>query len=244
MYEYSIKIGMGHIGKDGLLKLGSAVDLLQNASWFQMDDDPELTGYFSSRGTGMYLTYRQMNILRLPAYGEEVTVKSWVCGCDSLFGYRSSAVYTDSGSLCIGSAAIGPFIDLQKRTPTRLPKEILHSVVIHEPLDMEVLSRRVRLPDTMESTEENIVVHKQHLDKYGHMNNARYVDIASNYVPDDFTPGMMRAEYKTAAVEGDILVPHTHRNDGGTFSVILANTSGAPYAVMEFRERLPEGQAY
>ncbi|GHV71599.1 hypothetical protein AGMMS49928_24130 [Spirochaetia bacterium] len=32
MYEYKIQIGICHVGKDSLLKIGQAVDLLQNAT--------------------------------------------------------------------------------------------------------------------------------------------------------------------------------------------------------------------
>jgi acyl-CoA thioesterase FadM len=233
-YEYTLQIGVSHIGKDGLLKPGMAMDLLQNATWFQMDRETPLLDYFEKNHSGMYLVSRQIDIHRLPAYGETVRVKSWVRDCDRLFGYRHTALYDASGGLCLGSYAVGAFVDLDKGIPGRIPQEVLDTVTVHGPLDMEILPRKIPVPEAQEASGDVIKVQSYHLDNYGHMNNARYVDIASAYIPEDFLVRRIRAEYKTPALPGDLIFPSLCRSGKTALVVALNNKNAAPYTVLEF----------
>jgi acyl-ACP thioesterase len=234
MYEYTLQIGVSHIGKDGLLKPGATMDLLQNATWFQMDTETPLIDYFEKSHCGMYLVSRQIDISRLPAYGERVRVKSWVRCCDRLFGYRHTALYDAADRLCLGTYAVGAFVDLAKGTPRRIPQEILDTVAAQGPLDMEILPRKIPVPDDLEPIGDAIKVQSYHLDNYGHMNNARYVDIASAYIPEDFPVRRIRAEYKMPALPGDLIFPSVCRV-GETARIVALNTKdAAPYTVMEF----------
>ena len=80
MFEQKVRVGMGHIGAQNRLKLGAAVDLLQNASWFQMDTEKYLLEYFAEHGLNMYLVARQVDIFRFPSYAEDLTLKAWIYG--------------------------------------------------------------------------------------------------------------------------------------------------------------------
>ncbi|MDR0553952.1 MAG: hypothetical protein LBG76_04035 [Treponema sp.] len=233
-FEYKITIGVSHIGRDGLLKLGAAADLLQNASWFQMDTEVAIRDYFRQHNLGLYLTFRQIDIKRFPAYGETVIAKSWVYNCDRLYGYRNSVIYDSEGRFCIASVGMGAFVDLARGLPTRLPQEILDSSIRYEPLDMEVLSRKIPLPHAMTVIGEPFKVQSYHLDNYGHMNNARYLDIASAYLPDDFTLRRLRIEYKRPALPGETIIPQAGTRDD-KLVIALTSPDKAIFASVEFQ---------
>jgi acyl-CoA thioesterase FadM len=71
------------------------------------------------------------------------------------------------------------------------------------------------------------------LDAYGHVNNAWYVRLAQEHVPEDFCVRRLRAEYKNAAHLGDLLHPLVSATEE-KIVVSLSDLRGTPYAVIEF----------
>lgn len=72
MYKINTRIGGSKIGTDGKLKLSSAIDILQDCSQLWLESEPELLSYLNENGCGIFLTSRQVSILRRPYYGENV----------------------------------------------------------------------------------------------------------------------------------------------------------------------------
>jgi hypothetical protein len=66
------------------------------------------------------------------------------------------------------------------------------------------------------------------------MNNARYVDIASAYIPENFQVRRIRLEYKNMALCGDSIIPYFTRINETTLIITLNNADGKIFSVMEF----------
>jgi acyl-ACP thioesterase len=73
------------------------------------------------------------------------------------------------------------------------------------------------------------------IDYNRHMNNANYVRIAMELLPDGFEVTDMRVEYRIAAKLGDSLTPILYETDGG-YIVSLA-IDGQPSAIIELLSR-------
>jgi acyl-ACP thioesterase len=69
------------------------------------------------------------------------------------------------------------------------------------------------------------------IDYNRHMNNANYVRIAMELLPEGFEVKDMRVEYRIAAKQGDLLTPTLYPTDGG-YIVALA-IDGQPSAIIE-----------
>ena len=65
---------------------------------------------------------------------------------------------------------------------------------------------------------------------------SQYVLMASEYLPDDFEIGQMRAEYKTAALLDDAVIPVIYEEEG-VYVISLNAESGKQFAVVEFRRK-------
>jgi len=65
------------------------------------------------------------------------------------------------------------------------------------------------------------------------MNNAKYVMVAEEYLPEDFQVKEIRVEYKTAAILGDTIVPRV-TNNNKEVTVALVNKEGKAYATVLF----------
>ena len=69
-------------------------------------------------------------------------------------------------------------------------------------------------------------------DSEGRLNNANYVRMAMELLPDDFKVSGLRVEYRVAAKLGDSLVPTLYRVDGG---IVVALAVGDDVsAIVEF----------
>ena len=226
MFEQKVRVGMGHIGPDNLLKLGPAVDFLQNASWFQMDTEAAILDYFVQHGLNMYLVSRQVEISRLPAYGEELTLKAWIYGCDRRFGLRNTVMYDSSGELCMATSATGAFINLQSGHGAKISEEAVGLLNSKPMFPMDVQPRKIAIPSVEPRVFAPLEVLSYHLDSFQHMNNARYVDMASSCLPEGFAPRRMRMEYKRPATLGQNVVPHLYKDSSERLVLTLNGPDG------------------
>lgn len=226
MFEQKVRVGMGHIGPDSRLKLGPAIDFLQNASWFQMDTETAILRYFAENGLNMYLVSRQVDISRLPAYGEELSLKAWIYGCDRRFGLRNTIMYDAAGKVCMASSAMGAFINLQSRHGAKISEEAV-ALLSGEPMfPMDVQPRKIAIPAVTPKVFAPLEVLSYHLDNFRHMNNARYVDMASSCLPEGFTPRRVRMEYKRPATLGQSVVPNLFAESAERLVVTLNGPDG------------------
>ena len=92
--------------------------------------------------------------------------------------------------------------------------------------------RKIALPERGEE-KEPVQVARFHIDTNHHMNNEKYVQVAEEYLPAGYEVNRLRAEYKKAAVLGDILYP-TVMEENGQITVLLADERRNPYAVIQF----------
>ena len=109
--------------------------------------------------------------------------------------------------------------------------EIEKVYVLEEKLDMNYASRKVPMPKDGER-KEPFAVQKHHLDTNHHVNNGQYIQMAREYIPEDFPIRQMRAEYKKSAVLGDMIYPVVQKEDN-RYMTALCDELGRPYAVVE-----------
>ena len=57
--------------------------------------------------------------------------------------------------------------------------------------------------------------------------------MAEEYLPPEFKIKQLRAEYRMSALLGDTIVPMVNESKD-TYTVVLADTKGTPYTVIEF----------
>ena len=97
---------------------------------------------------------------------------------------------------------------------------------------MQIEGRKIVIPD-LYVEKEPIPVTAAHLDTNNHVNNGQYISMAEAFLPQDFMPHKMRADYRKAAVLGNIIYPRVSVN-ASTCTVVLGDSCGTPYAIIEF----------
>ncbi|WP_010632710.1 acyl-[acyl-carrier-protein] thioesterase [Sporolactobacillus vineae] len=234
MYILKDRVGASRTGETGLMRFSDAIEVIQDCSMFWLESEPSFQNFLKANNLGMILLSRQADILRLPAYGEKITVRTSIFGCDKFSGYRNTVLYGENDRPCVATWCIGVFVNLKTGKMSKVPEEELDKITIDRKIDMDYLPKHIVVPDSPGQRLDSFTVRRGDIDMYHHMNNAKYVRAALEFLPKDFTMHRMRIEYKRSAKAGYTLYPERIQTPSGKCYILLENAKKRPYAVLEF----------
>ena len=237
MFQIERTVAISDTAPGGCLRLSHALDYLLECECFQMDSEDDFSVYLRNNGIAVFLAFRQVEIIRLPAYGEHLTIRTNVYDCKNFFGFRNTTIYDEQGHICVLCAAIGAFVNRASGRPGKVPSEIVHGFHFDPALPMEYLSRKITLPTQKPELLAPFRVKEHEADMYGHFNSNRSLDETMEYLPADFRFDRLRLEYKAQARPGDLITPALYRGvpAPGGLTFTLSNESGL-CTVFEFSD--------
>ena len=230
MYSLTYKVTTSTCDSEGKLKLYSALQMMQDCSEMWIDSEPGVKQYFTEQNMAQLLATRQVEIVRVPEYKEELTVTTSVYGMKPMFGFRNTFIYDAQGKPCYKTWSMGAFVDKTAGKLKRVDDATIQSMTLEPQLEMNYKDRRIILPkgrsseshpslleDGRVATEldkvkdggevlEPIKVLRADIDYNKHLNNANYVRMAMELLPEDFVVSGLRVEYRVAAKLGDCLM--------------------------------------
>ena len=223
-----------------------------------IDSEPEVKDYFLQQNMAQLLATRQVEIIRVPDYKEELTVTTSVYGMKPMFGFRNTFIYDAQGNPCYKTWSMGAFVDKAAGKLKRVDDATIQSMKLEPQLEMNYKDRRIILPkgrsseshpslleDGQVATEldkvktegevlEPIKVLRADIDYNKHLNNANYVRMAMELLPEDFIVSGLRVEYRVAAKLGDCLTPTIYKIADG---IIISLSIGSEVsAIIEFNK--------
>ena len=232
MYSLNYKVTTSTCDSEGRLKLYSALQMMQDCSEMWIDTEPVVKQYFAEQNMAQLLAFRQVEIIRVPVYKEELTVTTSVYGMKPMFGFRNTFICDAQGKPCYKTWSMGAFVDLANGKLKRVDDATIASMTLEPELEMNYRDRRIILPKQGGETLEPIKVLRADIDYNKHMNNANYVRMAMELLPDGFEVKGLRVEYRVAAKLGESLIPTIYRTDG---AIVVALTVGSEVAaIIEF----------
>lgn len=214
MYSLIYKVTTSTCDSEGKLKLYSALQMMQDCSEMWIDSEPQVKDYFARENMAQLLASRQVEIVRVPDFKEELTVTTSVYGMKPMFGFRNSFIYDAEGKPCYRTWSMGAFVDKANGKLKRVDDTVAGSLLIEPQLEMDYKDRRIILPKTEGEVLEPVKVMRSDIDYNKHLNNANYVRMAMELLPEDFEIKGLRVEYRVAAKLGDMLVPTIYKHDG------------------------------
>lgn len=234
-YSFSGRVRYSEIGENGLLTLPGILNYFQDCSTFHSEAAGNGMKMLKKRNKFWVLSAWQVVAERYPELGEEVVTSTWAYGFRGFMGLRNFTMDTASGERLAYANSFWTFIDGKNGFPCKLTPEDTDCYGLEEKLDMDYASRKIALPEGFVSGEE-FSVQKHHLDTNHHVNNCQYIQMAMDYLPEDFQIRQMRAEYRQQARLHDVICPETAADEDKT--VVKLNDTGAePYAVVEFQKK-------
>ena len=232
MYSLKYKVTTSTCDSEGRLKLYSALQMMQDCSEMWIDSEPEVKAYFARENMAQLLASRQVEVLRVPSYKEELTVTTSVYGMKPMFGFRNTFIYDADGRPCYRTWSMGAFVDKVTGKLKRVDDRVANSLLIEPQLEMNYRDRRIILPKDNGETFAPVKVMRADIDYNRHVNNANYIRMAMELLPDVFESKGLRVEYRVAAKLGDTLTPTVFGIEDG-FVVALSIGSEA-CAIVEF----------
>ena len=232
MYSLKFKVTTSTCDSEGRLKLYSALQMMQDCSEMWIDSEPGVKKYFEEQNMTQLLATRQVEIIRVPEYKEELTVTSTVYGMKPMFGFRNTFIYDAQGKACYKTWSMGAFVDKSAGKLKRVDDATIASMKLEPHLEMNYKERRIILPKTEGEVMEPIKVLRADIDYNRHLNNANYIRMAMELLPESFVVRGLRVEYRIAAKLFDVLTPTLYKTDDG---IIISLSLGKEVcALMEF----------
>ncbi len=210
MYEFESRVRYSEAIHNGFMNPISIANYFQDCSTFHSGSIGKDISYYREIKHAWFLNSWQIDIRRFPECGERIFIRTWAYGFKSFFGYRNFVLLDEQKEVCACANAIWFFADTATGQPARVPEEEAASYGSEEKFPMEYCPRKIILPSSMEPLNP-YTVSCHDIDTNGHMNNARYLELAyglSEELQTTETIWRVRAEYKKAAKKGDILYPY------------------------------------
>ena len=197
-----------------------------------IDSEPEVKAYFARENMAQLLASRQVEVLRVPSFKEELRVTTSVYDMKPMFGFRNTFIYDADGRPCYRTWSMGAFVDKATGKLKRVDDAVANTLLIEPQLEMNYRDRRIILPKGGGEAFAPIKVMRADIDYNRHVNNANYIRMAMELLPEDFEIKELRVEYRVAAKLGDVLVPTLYRIDGGL--IVALSVGNETSAIIEF----------
>ena len=235
MYAFDSRIRYSETDSEGQLTLNALLNYFQDCSTFHSEDVGLGIVYMKEIGQAWVLSSWQIVVDRYPRLGERVKIVTLPYELKGFLGYRNFAMLDEEGNYLAKANSLWSLLDMTTGKPVAVNEAMHKGYGIDEKLDMDYAPRKITVPEGGQLLEP-IVVKKHHLDTNHHVNNGQYVNIAMEYLPDDFLIHQMRAEYKKQAFLDDVLYPYIVSVESG-YVVSLRDEEGRPYVSVEFLQQ-------
>ena len=234
MYSFDSRIRYSECDENCKLRLDALMNYFQDASTFQSENLGVGFSYLVPRNLVWVLVSWQVEITRYPALGEEVEIGTLPYDFKGFIGSRNFCMKTKGGEMLAKANSIWTLLNFDSMKPALPPADMLEKYPVEPRLDMNYEGRKITVNDGG-ACEDPIVVQRQHLDSNNHVNNAQYIIMAIQYLPQDFEVRNLRVEYKKQAHLGDVLIPYVV-TEGDKVVISLRDDTGAVYVNVEFRK--------
>lgn len=232
MYELHSKVRYSEANSKSELTFHALLNYLQDSSTFHSEELGESGAQLLEQNMAWILSFWQICIEEMPRLSEDICVKTWPYNTKGLFGLRNFCVENADGERIVKANSIWVLIDPRTGRPLRITDEVASHYPDEPKLDMDYCDRKVPVPEEYEE-KEGIDVPKYFIDTNNHVNNAKYVMVAEQYLPEGFKVKEIRVEYKIAAVLGDVMIPRVTVTED-MVTVALVNADGKLYAAVQF----------
>lgn len=232
MYTFDSRIRYSETDSEGKLTMASLLNYFQDCSTFHSADVNLGVDYFREVHQVWVLSAWQIVVERYPGLYEQITIGTQPYDMKGFLGFRNFFMRTREGECLAKANSIWSLLNTDTGKPVPVGKEMVQKYGLGEKLDMEYAPRKIAVPEGGVSGEA-IVVKKHHLDTNHHVNNGQFVDMAMDFLPEQFVIGQLRAEYKKQAFLDDILLPYVAAGEDRVV-VSLTDEKGTPYVVTEF----------
>jgi acyl-ACP thioesterase len=232
MYKFQTRVRYSECNQKQEASLTALLDYLQDCCTFQSEYLGIGLEYLEEHQVAWILSSWQVDVLRYPSLGEDLDIFTWPYEIRGFYGLRNFKIVDGSGETILKANSIWVCMDLKDGKPTRPLDKMIEKYPPEEKLDMEYLGRKLPRLQPGEKKQPLPVPH-YFIDTNHHVNNAKYILMGEEHLPEGFEVSRIWAEYKKAAKLGDVIVPYVDIQEDAV-SIRLCDGEEAAYANMIF----------
>lgn len=233
MYSFTSHIRFSEVDLHRKLSLSSIVNYFQDCSTFQSEALGLGFDYLAKQNRVWLMSAWQIQILRLPSFGEHIRICTWPYDFKSMYGYRNFTIEdADTNETFVAANSIWVLADTITGKPAKVSPEHVSAYGMEPPYPMEYANRKIILPEELHPLPSFPVVQSQ-LDYNQHVNNGQYIRMAEAYLPENFITAELRADYRKSALANDIIYPY-RSVAGDTCTIVLGDADQKPYTTVQF----------
>ena len=232
MYQLKSKVRYSEANAKATLTCHALLNYLQDASTLHSEELGESGAELREKKMAWVLSFWQICIEKMPKLSEDITVSTWPYSTKGLLGLRNFCLHDAAGECLVKANSIWVLVDPDTGKIVRITDEVSSHYPDEPKLEMDYCMRKIPIPAVYEE-KERIHVPKYFIDTNHHMNNAKYVMVAEEYLPDNFQVKEIRVEYRKSAVFGDVIIPRVTITEKDA-TIVLVDESGNIYATMLF----------
>ena len=234
-YSFNSRVRYSETGEDGRLTLPGVLNYFQDCCTFHAESIGLGGEVLKARNRAWVLSSWQVVVDEYAKMGTEIKITTVPYEFKGFMGMRNFIIEDAEGKKLAWANSNWTHLDISTGLPARLTPADTDNYVLGEKMEMDYAPRKIKLPENM-IAQEAFTVQKHHLDTNHHVNNCQYVQMAMDYLPENYKIYQMRAEYKQQARLNDQICPGKAEADGVT-KILLNDRNNKPYAVVEFMEK-------
>ncbi len=208
-------------GVDGTLRLAPLFDMFQDAA----AEHAQILGcgmdYLQIQAKVWVLSRIAVEISRMPAIGETVTVETYPSGVERLFAIRQFTVMDEQGTVIARATSCWLLLDAAALRPLRIMETLGRDLPLNEdkPRHFPVPARIAALPENV--TELAYTVRHSQIDVNRHLNNAFFAsfvqDMAGALAGEHRIPATLQILFQHAGTLGADIVCRGGVDNGNEF---------------------------
>ena len=228
MYTIESRVRYSECDETGKLSLVGVMNYLQDCSTFHSEDIDRGFKQLTSEGYAWVLATWQIQVDRLPQFGEKICVGTWSYQMKGLQASRSFVINDADGATIVKADSTWYLMDIKEGKAARVPESESIYITGEPRVDLPPTPRKIALEGNAVDGPA-ILVSQQHLDTNKHVNNAQYVLMAvDTLVALGYSHKLRRivVQYRSQAHLGDTITPQVYTDETG-FSVVLKDAENS-----------------
>ena len=233
MYSYNERVSYSRVDENLELNYFGLVNYMQDCSCFHSEDVGVGLSFLTPRMLGWFVVNYEIHVIRMPRYSERIVISTYPYEVKGMMAHRIYTISAEDGTLLVYADSLWVLMNLSAGRPARITEEMKTAYADSGQLP-QLEFEGGKLHAAQDAAEVGtFTVSEMYIDTNGHMNNSRYIDATSRFLPEpDFTS--IRIDYKKPAQLNDELTVSLAQIEGGY--QILLSKDDAIYTIVEYKK--------
>ncbi|MEY8763837.1 MULTISPECIES: acyl-ACP thioesterase domain-containing protein [Clostridium] len=181
MLECQSEVFLSEVGYNSEIKPGSLIDKFQDVGWVHMQSILQKLPKLNAN-IGFFVSDQKVKILKPPFLSDKLIIQSFIIDANRRKFTRLVKILNDVNELLATQTEDAFVVDRSNNNLVSLSRDFPVSKIIDPNMKCHVLREKIQLPLAAKEEIHQYTVLGRDIDNYGHMNNARYLDLISEQV--------------------------------------------------------------